>query len=89
MKWANFSRILGSITPWNYDFYFMYWGDEKTKQEFLDLIVKELGMVSFKYLMRGTSIYFMVKKGTTLTEAFSSAILVEDSPSEPPPEPEE
>ena len=89
MNWANFSRIINTSCPWTYDCYAMNWDSEYTKKEFLDLVYSELGDVNLKYLRKGQMMYFMIKKGTTLTDAFSSALLVADSPIEPPPEPEE
>lgn len=88
MKFEQFSSTMIVNNPWDYDFYTMVWDDGRIKQSFLDYFTKDHGNTFMLHRLKGTVMFFLVTKGTILSEFFSSAVKVEDSPTEPYPEPE-
>lgn len=73
------------LVPWENDFYESVFNNPKNEQQFLDYAYGKIENLSgIWYEIVGSSIYFIVKKGTTIPEDFADVIKpITDVPEEP------
>lgn len=74
-----------SLLPWEHDYYVAKFNEGKTPQEFLDYAYEKIqGLEGIWYEVKGTMVYFLVKKGTAIPEDFADSIeAVTDVPEQP------
>lgn len=87
MTFQEFQNIFQTpwLSPWDHDYYVAVFSTQKTKQEFLDYAYETIEALSgIWYEVQGSSVYFLVKKGTVFPEDFAQTLeLITDVPEQP------
>lgn len=79
--------VVSYIEPWKHDYYVAIFDIEKTKQEFLDYAYSTIpNLEGLWYQIQGSTIYFIVPKGTVIPEDFAETVTtITDVPEQPVP----
>lgn len=85
MDYNSFKARFNVPQPWMYDYYTILWVD-KTYEDFGILASANHWQDDIKFFKSGVTMLFLVSKGAVLCDDLKDAVLVEGSPTEPPPE---
>lgn len=71
--------------PWEHNYYIASFAEEKTPQEFLDYAYQTInGLSGIWYEVKGSQVYFIVKKDTVIPENFADVLeVITDIPEQP------
>jgi hypothetical protein len=92
MNYQNFVSTFfpAHLKPWEHDYYVATFTESLGDQGFADYCFSEIeGLDGLWFRVTGTTVYFVVKKGTTMPEQFGSGLTtVTEVPVEPEAVPE-